>query len=87
MVLWNLSLKWSKLWKDRLIKQRQKVVVVVIVVVAVAVAVAVDVHVTVKLFYLQWLRALPSTRHSFNVLFGECPYCNKVCRLSSYLVR
>ncbi|KAJ0067079.1 hypothetical protein NL108_010246 [Boleophthalmus pectinirostris] len=25
----------------------------------------------------QWLRALPSTRQSFNVIFGECPYCSK----------
>ena len=27
---------------------------------------------------LQWLRALPSSRQSFNVVFGECPYCSKV---------
>ena len=25
----------------------------------------------------EWLRALPSTRQSFNRLFGECPYCSK----------
>ncbi|KAK7901143.1 hypothetical protein WMY93_017912 [Mugilogobius chulae] len=25
----------------------------------------------------QWLRALPSTRQSFNIVFGECPYCSK----------
>uniref|UniRef100_A0A3B4A1U3 RING-type domain-containing protein n=1 Tax=Periophthalmus magnuspinnatus TaxID=409849 RepID=A0A3B4A1U3_9GOBI len=25
----------------------------------------------------QWLRALPSTRQSFNTIFGECPYCSK----------
>ncbi|XP_034040214.1 E3 ubiquitin-protein ligase FANCL isoform X2 [Thalassophryne amazonica] len=25
----------------------------------------------------EWLRALPSSRQSFNVVFGECPYCNK----------
>ena len=28
---------------------------------------------------LQWLRAVPSSRQSFNVVFGECPYCSKVC--------
>ncbi|XP_063157303.1 E3 ubiquitin-protein ligase FANCL isoform X2 [Candoia aspera] len=25
----------------------------------------------------EWLRGLPSSRQSFNVIFGECPYCNK----------
>ncbi|XP_061481761.1 E3 ubiquitin-protein ligase FANCL [Rhineura floridana] len=25
----------------------------------------------------EWLRGLPSCRQSFNVMFGECPYCNK----------
>jgi len=25
----------------------------------------------------EWLRALPSTRQSFNRLFGECPYCSR----------
>ncbi|XP_044069914.1 E3 ubiquitin-protein ligase FANCL isoform X2 [Siniperca chuatsi] len=25
----------------------------------------------------EWLRALPSSRQSFNIVFGECPYCNK----------
>ncbi|XP_075899091.1 E3 ubiquitin-protein ligase FANCL [Nelusetta ayraudi] len=25
----------------------------------------------------EWLRALPSSRQSFNVIFGECPYCSK----------
>ena len=25
----------------------------------------------------EWLQALPSTRRSFNVLFGSCPYCTK----------
>ena len=25
----------------------------------------------------EWLRALPSSRQSFNIIFGECPYCNK----------
>ncbi|CAH1792405.1 unnamed protein product [Owenia fusiformis] len=25
----------------------------------------------------EWLKALPSSRQSFNVVFGECPYCNK----------
>jgi E3 ubiquitin-protein ligase FANCL len=25
----------------------------------------------------EWLQALPSTRRSFNVLFGNCPYCTK----------
>ncbi|ORY06328.1 hypothetical protein K493DRAFT_310656 [Basidiobolus meristosporus CBS 931.73] len=24
----------------------------------------------------EWLRAVPSTRQSFNTLFGLCPYCN-----------
>lgn len=27
---------------------------------------------------LQWLRGLPSSRQSFNIVFGECPYCSKV---------
>ncbi|KAG8443981.1 hypothetical protein GDO86_009239, partial [Hymenochirus boettgeri] len=25
----------------------------------------------------EWLRGLPSSRQSFNVIYGECPYCNK----------
>lgn len=25
----------------------------------------------------EWLRALPSSRQSFNTIFGECPYCEK----------
>ncbi|XP_042713175.1 E3 ubiquitin-protein ligase FANCL isoform X3 [Chrysemys picta bellii] len=25
----------------------------------------------------EWLQGLPSSRQSFNVIFGECPYCNK----------
>uniref|UniRef100_A0A665T7W4 RING-type domain-containing protein n=1 Tax=Echeneis naucrates TaxID=173247 RepID=A0A665T7W4_ECHNA len=25
----------------------------------------------------EWLRALPSSRQSFSVVFGECPYCSK----------
>ncbi|XP_070576805.1 E3 ubiquitin-protein ligase FANCL-like [Ptychodera flava] len=25
----------------------------------------------------EWLRALPSSRQSFNTIFGECPYCSK----------
>ncbi|XP_038150653.1 E3 ubiquitin-protein ligase FANCL [Cyprinodon tularosa] len=25
----------------------------------------------------EWLRALPSSRQSFNLVFGECPYCSK----------
>ncbi|ETE72297.1 E3 ubiquitin-protein ligase FANCL, partial [Ophiophagus hannah] len=29
-------------------------------------------------FILQWLRGLPSSRQSFNVIFGECPYCSKL---------
>ncbi|KAH0622875.1 hypothetical protein JD844_025674, partial [Phrynosoma platyrhinos] len=24
----------------------------------------------------EWLRGLPSSRQSFNIIFGECPYCN-----------
>ncbi|KAK3591555.1 hypothetical protein CHS0354_041597 [Potamilus streckersoni] len=27
----------------------------------------------------EWLRALPSSRQSFNTIFGECPYCEKNC--------
>ncbi|KAK2160239.1 hypothetical protein LSH36_137g01023 [Paralvinella palmiformis] len=27
-------------------------------------------------FYFQWLQSLPSFRQSFNVTFGECPYCS-----------
>ncbi|KAF1513370.1 E3 ubiquitin-protein ligase FANCL, partial [Eudyptes sclateri] len=26
----------------------------------------------------EWLQGLPSSRQSFHVIFGECPYCNKV---------
>lgn len=26
---------------------------------------------------LEWLRGLPSCRQSFNLIFGECPYCSK----------
>uniref|UniRef100_A0A8P4GKT0 E3 ubiquitin-protein ligase FANCL n=1 Tax=Dicentrarchus labrax TaxID=13489 RepID=A0A8P4GKT0_DICLA len=26
----------------------------------------------------EWLRALPSSRQSFSIVFGECPYCSKV---------
>ncbi len=26
---------------------------------------------------LEWLRSLPSTRQSFNTLFGSCPFCNE----------
>ncbi|XP_007890573.2 E3 ubiquitin-protein ligase FANCL isoform X1 [Callorhinchus milii] len=26
---------------------------------------------------LEWLRGLPSCRQSFNIIFGECPYCSK----------
>ncbi|XP_013370123.1 PREDICTED: E3 ubiquitin-protein ligase FANCL isoform X2 [Chinchilla lanigera] len=25
----------------------------------------------------EWLRGLPTSRQSFNVIFGECPYCSK----------
>ncbi|XP_072907144.1 E3 ubiquitin-protein ligase FANCL isoform X1 [Hemitrygon akajei] len=25
----------------------------------------------------EWLRGLPSSRQSFNIIFGECPYCGK----------
>ncbi|KTF80365.1 hypothetical protein cypCar_00039943 [Cyprinus carpio] len=24
-----------------------------------------------------WLRGLPTSRQSFNIMFGECPYCSK----------
>ncbi|MEE6474700.1 hypothetical protein FKM82_010462 [Ascaphus truei] len=26
----------------------------------------------------EWLRGLPSSRQSFNIIYGECPYCSKV---------
>jgi len=26
---------------------------------------------------VEWLRSLPTCRQSFNMIFGECPYCNK----------
>ncbi|NXF04237.1 FANCL ligase, partial [Smithornis capensis] len=26
----------------------------------------------------EWLQGLPTSRQSFNTIFGECPYCNKV---------
>ena len=29
-------------------------------------------------FLFQWLRALPTSRQSFNTIFGDCPYCEKV---------
>lgn len=29
-------------------------------------------------FFPQWLRGLPSSRQSFSVIFGDCPYCSKV---------
>ena len=25
---------------------------------------------------VEWLQALPTTKRRFNMLFGECPYCN-----------
>lgn len=25
----------------------------------------------------EWLRAIPNSRQSFNIVFGECPYCSK----------
>ena len=25
---------------------------------------------------IEWIRALPETRQSFDMLFGECPYCS-----------
>ncbi|XP_060129128.1 E3 ubiquitin-protein ligase FANCL isoform X1 [Zootoca vivipara] len=31
----------------------------------------------------EWLRGLPSSRQSFNVIFGECPYCNKPITLKT----
>ncbi|XP_030012457.1 E3 ubiquitin-protein ligase FANCL isoform X3 [Sphaeramia orbicularis] len=33
----------------------------------------------------EWLRALPSSRQSFNIVFGECPYCSKVRHADSIL--
>ncbi|XP_074255897.1 E3 ubiquitin-protein ligase FANCL isoform X2 [Saimiri boliviensis] len=29
----------------------------------------------------EWLRGLPTSRQSFNIIFGECPYCSKVSKL------
>ncbi|KAI5625082.1 E3 ubiquitin-protein ligase FANCL [Silurus asotus] len=31
----------------------------------------------------EWLRGLPTSRQSFNIVFGECPYCSKQVRLGS----
>ncbi|OWK56532.1 E3 ubiquitin-protein ligase FANCL [Lonchura striata] len=31
----------------------------------------------------EWLQGLPTSRQSFNVIFGECPYCNKPLTLKS----
>ncbi|XP_015276690.1 PREDICTED: E3 ubiquitin-protein ligase FANCL [Gekko japonicus] len=33
----------------------------------------------------EWLRGLPSSRQSYNVIFGECPYCNKQITLKMSL--
>ncbi|XP_060575282.1 E3 ubiquitin-protein ligase FANCL-like [Ruditapes philippinarum] len=30
-----------------------------------------------KTCVIEWLRALPSSRQSFNTIFGNCPYCEK----------
>jgi len=32
----------------------------------------------------EWLRSVPTTRQSFNVLFGFCPYCNEVGKISRW---
>ncbi|XP_051867985.1 E3 ubiquitin-protein ligase FANCL isoform X6 [Pristis pectinata] len=32
----------------------------------------------------EWLRGLPSSRQSFNIIFGECPYCSKVRQWRSW---
>ncbi|TSK22708.1 E3 ubiquitin-protein ligase FANCL [Bagarius yarrelli] len=32
----------------------------------------------------EWLRGLPTSRQSFNTVFGECPYCSKVL-MAEYL--
>ncbi|XP_051867982.1 E3 ubiquitin-protein ligase FANCL isoform X3 [Pristis pectinata] len=37
-----------------------------------------------KCLNLQWLRGLPSSRQSFNIIFGECPYCSKVRQWRSW---
>lgn len=29
----------------------------------------------------EWLRGLLTSRQSFNIIFGECPYCSKVSKL------
>ena len=35
-----------------------------------------------SVFLLQWLRGLPTSRMSFNTIFGECPYCNQVSHIA-----
>ena len=37
----------------------------------------------VLLLLLQWLRGLPTSRMSFNTIFGECPYCNQVSHIAA----
>lgn len=34
---------------------------------------------------LQWLRGLPTSRQSFNIVFGECPYCSKVSDFACFI--
>ena len=36
-----------------------------------------------SVFLLQWLRGLPTSRMSFNTIFGECPYCNQVSHIAA----
>ena len=36
-----------------------------------------------SIFLLQWLRGLPTSRMSFNTIFGECPYCNQVSHIAA----
>uniref|UniRef100_T1J608 SRCR domain-containing protein n=1 Tax=Strigamia maritima TaxID=126957 RepID=T1J608_STRMM len=35
----------------------------------------------------EWLKVLPSSRLSFNVIFGDCPYCSKVSKAFIRLLR
>jgi len=43
-------------------------------------------YLNILLIYLssQWLRGLPTSRQSFNIVFGECPYCSKVTLSHKY---
>lgn len=30
-----------------------------------------------QIFFYEWLRRLLTSRQSFNIIFGECPYCGE----------